>query len=89
MRPALNGFGFSRGGSERGFSSWHRWTSTGCAAGSPSAGSLARADTERLLDACQSLLEQRAAIARILDELGLSWTGARRALDELHPGDAG
>ena len=46
-------------------------------------GSLTRADTERLLDACAALLAQRAAIARILDELGPSWTGARRALNEL------
>ena len=46
-------------------------------------GSLTRADTERLLDACAALLAQRAAIARILGELGPSWTGARRALNEL------
>ena len=47
-------------------------------------GSLTRADTERLLDTCAALLAQRAAIARILGELGPSWTGARRALNELH-----
>ena len=47
-------------------------------------GSLTRADTERLLDACAALLAQRAAIERILADLGPSWTGARRALDELH-----
>jgi len=47
-------------------------------------GSLTRADTERLLDACATLLAEPAAIARILDELGPSWTGARRALNELH-----
>ena len=47
-------------------------------------GSLTRADTERLLDACANLLAERAAIARILDELGPSWNGARRALNELH-----
>ena len=46
-------------------------------------GSLTRADTERLLDACAALLAERAAIARILAELGPSWTGARRALNEL------
>ena len=47
-------------------------------------GSLTRADTERLLDACAALLAERAAIARILAELGPSWSGARRALNELH-----
>jgi len=46
-------------------------------------GSLTRADTERLLDVCATLLVERAAIARILGELGPSWTGARR-LNELH-----
>ena len=47
-------------------------------------GSLTRADTERLLDAYTTLLAERAAIARILDDLGPSWTGVRRALNELH-----
>ena len=46
-------------------------------------GTLTRADTERLLDACAALLAERAEIARILDELGPSWTSARRALNEL------
>ena len=46
-------------------------------------GSLTRADTERLLDACATPARRAAAIARILDELGPSWTGARRALNEL------
>ena len=46
-------------------------------------GTLTRADTERLLDACAALLAQRAAIARILDDLGPSWTSTRRALNEL------
>jgi hypothetical protein len=36
-------------------------------------GSLTRADTERLLDSCQTLLEQRAAIAAVLGQLGPSW----------------
>ena len=31
-----------------------------------------------------ALLAERAAIERILAELGPSWTGARRALNELH-----
>ena len=43
-------------------------------------GSLTRAETERLLDSAP-LLAERAAIARILGELGPSWTGARRALN--------
>ena len=47
-------------------------------------GTLTRADTERLLDACAALLAQRAAVARILAELGPSWTSTRRALNELH-----
>jgi hypothetical protein len=46
-------------------------------------GSLTGADAEQLLNACASLLAERAAIARILDELGPSWTRARRALNEL------
>ena len=33
------------------------------------AGSLTRADTERLLDTCAALLAERAAIAGILDDL--------------------
>ena len=45
-------------------------------------GSLTRDDTERLLDACAALLAEREAVARILGELGPSWTGARRALNE-------
>jgi hypothetical protein len=47
-------------------------------------GTLTRGDTERLLDACATLLAERAEIARILADLGPSWTGARRALNELH-----
>ena len=35
-------------------------------------GSLTRADTERLLDTCQTLLDQRAAIAAVLGQLGPS-----------------
>jgi hypothetical protein len=49
-------------------------------------GSLTRADAEQLLDTCANLLAQRAAIARILDELGPPCSGARRALNELHRG---
>ena len=47
-------------------------------------GTLTRADTDQLLDACATLLAQRAAIAPILDELGPSWTSTRRALNERH-----
>ena len=39
--------------------------------------------TEGLLDACQALLEQRAAIAAVLDQLGPSWRDTRSALNEL------
>ena len=39
--------------------------------------------TERLLDVCASLLAERAAIERILAELGPSWARARRALIDL------
>jgi hypothetical protein len=46
-------------------------------------GTLTRADTERLLDACATLLAERAAIAGILAELGPSWMSTRRALNEL------
>ena len=46
-------------------------------------GSLTRADTERLLDACQALLVQRAAIAAVLGQLGPSWRDTRAALKEL------
>ena len=46
-------------------------------------GSLTRADTERLVDACQALLEQRAAIVAVLGQLGPSWRQARSALNEL------
>jgi hypothetical protein len=46
-------------------------------------GSLTRDDTERLLDSCQALLEQRAAIAAVLGQLGPSWREARSALNEL------
>ena len=35
-------------------------------------GSLTRADTERLLDTCQALIEQRAAIVALLGQLGPS-----------------
>jgi hypothetical protein len=38
-------------------------------------GTLTRADTESLLNACAGLLAQHAAIVRTLDELGRTWTG--------------
>jgi hypothetical protein len=38
-------------------------------------GTLTRADTESLLNACAGLLAQRAAIVRTPDELGPTWTG--------------
>jgi hypothetical protein len=46
-------------------------------------GSLTRADAERLLDTCQALLEQRAAIAAVLGQLGPSFRESRAALNEL------
>jgi hypothetical protein len=46
-------------------------------------GSLGRADTEHLIDICQTLLAQRAAIAAVLGQLGPSWRDARAALNEL------
>jgi hypothetical protein len=44
---------------------------------------LTRADTERLLDACQALLAQRAAIADVLGQLGPSFRDTRATLNEL------
>ena len=41
------------------------------------------ADTERLLEMCDALLEQRAAIAAVLVQLGPSWRETRAALNEL------
>jgi hypothetical protein len=46
-------------------------------------GSLTRADTERLLDACADLLAQRDAVTRILGELGPSFRETRATLNEL------
>ena len=46
-------------------------------------GSLTRADTERLLDACATLLAQRNAIAAVLGQLGPSFRETRAALNEL------
>jgi hypothetical protein len=46
-------------------------------------GMLTRADAERLLDACQALLAQRAAIAAVLGQLGPSFRETRAALKEL------
>jgi hypothetical protein len=46
-------------------------------------GTITRADTERLLDECQTLLEQRAAIAGVLEGLGPSFRETRAALNEL------
>jgi hypothetical protein len=38
----------------------------------------------RLIETCDRLLAERVRIERILRELGPSWGGARRALNELH-----
>jgi hypothetical protein len=46
-------------------------------------GSLTRGDAERLLDTCQTLLEQRAAIAAVVGRLGPSFREPRSALNEL------
>jgi hypothetical protein len=46
-------------------------------------GALTRADVEQLLDACAALLAQRAAVARVLAELGPSFRETRAALNEL------
>jgi hypothetical protein len=46
-------------------------------------GTLTRADAERLLNACQALLAQRAAIAGVLEQLGPSFRDTRAALNEL------
>jgi hypothetical protein len=46
-------------------------------------GSLTRDDTERLLDACQALLAQRAAIAAVLGQLAPSFRETRAALNQL------
>jgi hypothetical protein len=45
-------------------------------------GTLGRADIEALLDAVDVLLVQRAAVERILAELGPSWASTRRAFSE-------
>jgi hypothetical protein len=46
-------------------------------------GSLTRADTERLLDACRASIAQRKAVAAILGQLGPSFRETRAALNEL------
>jgi hypothetical protein len=46
-------------------------------------GTLTRADAEQLRETCEALVAQRAAIARVLDELGPSWRDTRAALSEL------
>ena len=46
-------------------------------------GTLTHADAEQLLDACAEMLAQRAAVARILAELGPSFRETRAALNEL------
>ena len=46
-------------------------------------GSLTHADAERLLDTCEEFLEQRAAIAAVVGQLGPSWRDTRAALNEL------
>jgi hypothetical protein len=47
-------------------------------------GTLPRSDIEGLLAACANLLADRAAIVRILGELGPSFRETRAALNELH-----
>jgi hypothetical protein len=47
-------------------------------------GTLTRGDTERLLDTCQVLLEQRIAIAAVLTNLPATVSELRGALNELH-----
>ena len=47
-------------------------------------GSLTRADIERLIDACASLLAERARISAVLAELPQSVTALRSVLNELH-----
>ena len=37
-----------------------------------------------LLETCSTLLAERVRIERVLSELGPSWSGTRRALNELH-----
>ena len=39
---------------------------------------------QALIDTCSTLLAERVRIERVLAELGPSWSGARRALNELH-----
>jgi hypothetical protein len=46
-------------------------------------GTLTRGDAERLIDACDTLLAQRAAIAGVLEQLGPSWRDTRAALNKL------
>lgn len=52
--------------------------------------SLAMADSlpsdlqHELIETCSTLLAERARIERVLAELGPSWSGTRRALNELH-----
>ena len=59
--------------------SWAVWTVAVDEAAAPIG-----ADTDRLLDACDALLAQRAAVAGIFDEPGPSWMSTRRALNEFH-----
>jgi hypothetical protein len=37
-----------------------------------------------LIETCSTLLAERVRIERVLAELGPSWSGTRRALNELH-----
>ena len=48
-------------------------------------GTLTRGDTERLLDTCQQLLEQQAAIVGVLGRLGPTFRETRSAPNELRP----
>jgi hypothetical protein len=45
--------------------------------------SLPEPHVQELIDTCDQLLRERIRIERILRDLGPSWNGARRALNEL------
>ena len=46
--------------------------------------SLPRDLVEELIDTCDRLLVERVRIERVLKDLGPSWNGTRRALNDLH-----
>jgi len=45
--------------------------------------SLSEPQIRELIETCEQLLQERVRIERILRELGPSWNGARRALNDL------